>query len=781
MPGQSFYFDCNATTPTLPAASAAALEAMNTLYGNPSSAHVVGLQARHILEGTRKIAAEVVGSRTDQIIFTSGATEAIQTAIFSALEAAKDRGIRPERNRLLYGATEHKAVPEALQHWVKALSLPLEVVPLPVNERGQIRTEALLQQLPHALLLCTMAVNNDTGVIQDLAAIESEIHRSGSDVLWLVDCVQALGKQALKLGASRIDYAPFSGHKLYAPKGIGFLYKSDRAPLVPLIVGGGQERGLRSGTENLPGVAAFGAVLKHLVQSEGSPFQSRDQLLGLRTRVAEALRQAFPKVEFNTPFEISVPTTINFSVPGFSSKELMDLFDSAGIRLSAGSACSSASVKPSHVLDAMGVPEWRSVSALRLSFGPCTSSAEIEAGCRALLECAMALQNSCLLDTAGAFEAPDHLRDGVIQFRSGPTNSWVLSDRDSRSCIVIDPCDAVAERMEHYIRCQNLRVVAVLDTHSHADHVSIRPALQTILGDRMLSTKVDSLGWPEDLARSARLGEEPAQVIDLGADRFLARLPTPGHTDDSLALFFGRAAGRPAQIDPRSIEFLFSGDTILTGGLGRTNFSMSDPAALRRSLELISRTVASSTLICPAHDYNNSFATSLATETRENPLLSLALSSEASAEARFVERKREIDQELARLEKSFQGIVCGVSDAGPSARECNVAVSAAELRSLAGQGGSAQPLVIDVREPQEYTLSRDWESLGLLDPPRNVPLSRFVNLMHELMREGASGPDPAREIILLCRSGNRSLQAARSLRRLGFSRARSLDGGLALV
>src|SRR5690606_104457 len=138
--------------------------------------------------------------------------------------------------------------------------------------------------------------------------------------------------------------------------------------------------------------AAFSAVLVELLGEGRGAFASHARLSGFRDRLARELERAFPKVELNTPFEVSVPTTLNFSVPGFSSKELLDLFDSAGVRLSAGSACSSASAKPSHVLDAMGLPEWRSVSALRLSFGPCTTEAEIDRACRAIREAALALR-----------------------------------------------------------------------------------------------------------------------------------------------------------------------------------------------------------------------------------------------------------------------------------------------------------------------------------------------------------------------------------------------------
>lgn len=779
------YLDCNATTPTLPVAAKAALQAMQTLYGNPSSSHLVGLQAKAILETTRKLAADAVGAAQDRIIFTSGATEAIQTAVLSALQSARERGLGAGTT-VLYGATEHKAVPHALEHWVKALGLPYQVVELPVDERGLIRLDVLKHELPKAALLCTMAINNETGVIQDLDAIEKILldQTSAFETLWLVDCVQALGKIPLKLAHSRIDYAPFSGHKLYAPKGIGFLYATARAPLTPLIVGGGQEGGLRSGTENLPGVAAFGAVLALLNKSrtKTSTLRSHTELVDFRDQIVAALRHAFPKVEFNTPFEISVPTTVNFSVPGISSRELMNLFDSAGLRLSAGSACNSTSVNPSHVLDAMKLPEWRSTSALRLSFGPATTQDEIERGCQLIRESAMALQTSCLLEAPSGFDAPENLRDGVLHLRAGASNSWIVAHRDSRTCVVIDPCDTLADRIEHYIRCQNLALLAVLDTHSHGDHESVRPLLQKILADRISddTRRLDSLGWPESSEQVTLQNGAQAPALRLGpasdgASLVLARIATPGHTHDSHAFLLGTA--RQGRISKTDVQFTFCGDTILGGGLGRTNFSMSDPSALFHSLRELQAVLAPGTLLCPAHDYTNSFATTLEVEEKENPLLRLALQSEGTLDL-FVAKKREIDRELERLEQEFQGVVCGVSSPQACSTEVGVGLTLTELKQLQKKGHA--PIAIDVREPQEFSIFKGWEALGLSEPPRNVPLSRFANYMGELAATSAPGADLP-ELLLLCRSGSRSLQAAKSLRRLGLAKAWNLTGGMAFT
>jgi cysteine sulfinate desulfinase/cysteine desulfurase-like protein len=247
---------------------------------------------------------------------------------------------------------------------------------------------------PRAAMVCTMAANNETGAISDLDGIARVLRASGSKACWMVDCVQALGKLPLDLANTRIDYAPFSGHKLHAPKGIGILYVRDGAPYTPLMIGGGQEGGQRSGTENMAGIAALGAVLAAL--EEGTTFRTHAELAAMRDRLAAALRDAFPGIVFNAPFEHTLPTTLNVAVPGVSSKDLLDLFDAAGVRVSAGSACSAAKAAPSYVLDAMGLPLWRSGGAVRLSIGPLADDAFIDAACARIRRCGEALRTSPL-------------------------------------------------------------------------------------------------------------------------------------------------------------------------------------------------------------------------------------------------------------------------------------------------------------------------------------------------------------------------------------------------
>ena len=432
------YLDSNATNPVIAAAVDAARQAMEQDFGNPSSTHRAGQRARAVLEAVRTKAARALGAGDGRLMFNSGATEGIHTAVLSALAALRERRAAGQciGRWLLYGATEHKAVPESLAHWNRLLGLDLEILELPVDGEGRHDLSRLHALAPDCALVCTMAANNETGVVSDLAGIETVLAATDSPAYWMVDGVQALGKLPLNLAATRIDYAPFSGHKLYAPKGIGLLYVRAGAPFTPLMVGGGQEAGWRSGTENMAGIAALGAVLDGL--ENGRTLRSPSELATWRDELANALRAAFPGLQFNTPFDKALPTTLNFSVPGRTSAELLKLFDAAGVHVSAGSACSSSQSASSHVLQAMHLPRWRSDSAVRMSFGPLTATATIAAACDAIARCGEALatqppvSDHAIADTAAlqAFlrlhpeallidvrEAHEHATDGGVQIR----------------------------------------------------------------------------------------------------------------------------------------------------------------------------------------------------------------------------------------------------------------------------------------------------------------------------------------------------------------------------
>jgi len=220
-------------------------------------------------------------------------------------------------------------VPESLAHWNRVLCLDLDIVVLEVGQDGRHDLAQLRMLAPEAGLVCTMAANNETGVTSDLAGIEAAL--TDSAAYWLVDCVQALGKLGLALQRTRINYAPFSGHKLYAPKGIGMLYVRQGAPSTPLMVGGGQESDQRSGTENMSGVSALCEVLAAL--ESGALFSSEQKLEALHAQLVTSLSAAFRGIVFNAPSALALPTTINRYFLWLSSRKSLELFDAAELRV----------------------------------------------------------------------------------------------------------------------------------------------------------------------------------------------------------------------------------------------------------------------------------------------------------------------------------------------------------------------------------------------------------------------------------------------------------------
>jgi cysteine sulfinate desulfinase/cysteine desulfurase-like protein/glyoxylase-like metal-dependent hydrolase (beta-lactamase superfamily II)/rhodanese-related sulfurtransferase len=736
------YLDANATTPVLPEARAAALRAMAEDFGNPSSVHTTGLKARALMDRVRASARRVLGAPTGDLIFVSGATEGIQTAVLSALAALRARRDAPGAmpDLLLYGATEHKAVPEALQHWNVLLGLNLELRAIPVGRDGRHDLPWLRAHAARAGLVCTMAANNETGVVSDLDGIAEAL--AGSPALWLVDGVQALGKLPLRLAERRIDYAPFSGHKLYAPKGIGLLYVREGAPFTPLMMGGGQEGALRSGTENMAGIAALGAVLAAL--ESGDVLASADELQRHRERLSAALTQAFPGLVFNAPAALCLPTTLNFAVPGLSAKLLLDLFDAAGVRVSAGSACGASKAKPSFVLQAMGLPDWQCESAVRLSFGPAADAAFIERACAALRSCGEALRASCLApDSADATLPPARLNRFVV----AGACCYVLSDPASRSSVVIDPLPELSTQLQRWLGCHGHRVLAVLDTHSHGDHESSAPALRQALCrpvDR--ERPVDKLGWPQDV-----------DALLLGPLR-VCRLAVPGHTDDATAYLVHEEGHLVAA---------FVGDTVMPGALGRSDFPVSAPEAFADSLNRLLRAVGPRGLLLPGHDYDARLATTLACEREAQPLLGALWSEGLSAEA-FAARKAALEQGLGMTE--YQTVACGARIAATDEDTC-VTLDAEQAAALLTR--SAGTRVLDIREPYEQQVGPMPELVGT-GVLETVPQSALLDALPRWLAS-------AEPLLLICRSGNRSTQVARALRRLGRAQAWSLAGGMALA
>ncbi|MFK7766639.1 MAG: aminotransferase class V-fold PLP-dependent enzyme [Mariniblastus sp.] len=772
------YLDANATTPVLPAAAQEAHDAMEDLFGNPSSSHISGLRARFILESARDLVREVLGASDGQIVFTSGATEAIQMGIFSTLCDIREKrksagqGASSQRRKLLYMATEHKAVPQAIKHWNNLLGVDNEVLQIPVDSKGAPDLEFIKTHAATADLICTMSVNNETGVITDLDAVERTIRGENESVAWLVDAVQAVGKIKLNLSETTIDYASVSGHKIYAPKGIGLLYVRENAPLVPLLAGGGQEQGARGGTENLPGVAAIAAVMNKLVANESYTFANEEILKGYQTRLVDTLKQAFPTIEFNTPFEQSVSTTINFAVKGFPSKELLDLFDAAGIRVSSGSACGSA-VQRSYVLDAMGLPEWQSSGAIRLSFGPLTTETEINSACERIEQAGQALCESCLVVSSDANSIAGQELDGLIQLKNGSMCTWLLMDSKTKRCVVIDPFEELSERVETLIQCQKSKVVAILDTHAHVDHDSCRKMLLKVISEQALDSAhtSDELGWPDQADGECKLADgSSAPFMRISDDCVIAQTELPGHTLIGRAFLVGKLTG-DNQMETANIEFAFTGDTILMGGIGRTDFPCSSIEKMFESLHRLPKLLAPETLICPTHDYNNEFATTILAERDGNDFLNSILDGKIS-EAQFTEQKPTIDSGISDATNSE--LVCGLI------KTCDGADSSIELQKdqlkqffIEHQNS----LVIDVREPHEFSFAQDWTELGFDSPPENIPLTRLSGYLPQLLSTHRETP---REVIFLCRSGKRSGKAAEVARRIGIETACHISGGIAL-
>ena len=763
------YLDANATTPVLPAAAKAALEIMEDLFGNPSSSHIAGLRARSILNKARAAALGVLGAESGRIVFTSGATEAIQTAVLSAVCEIRGRKTVDGPRYLLYASTEHKAVPQSLRHWCSIQGMHHEILEIPVDVQGRLDLDFLSKYASHADLICTMAVNNETGVYQDLKLIEKTIRSANPNALWMVDSVQAVGKLDLKVSELSIDYAPASGHKLYAPKGIGFLYVREGAPFMPLLAGGGQESGARGGTENLPGVAALHAVLQAM---EDGLFNDHETMIGYRDRLIESLQEAFPKIVFNTPFEHAVPTTINFSVPGLSGKELLDLFDAADIRVSSGSACGSALVG-SFVLEAMGLPKWRTDGAIRLSFGPLIKANDVRTACRRISEVGQALRNSCLIVREDQLP-PSEPVTGIIQLKRDSMCSWIYLDAATSSAIIVDPFIELADRIETIIRCQGCRILAILDTHMHVDHESPRVELIERYSDLLAPGALteDPLGWPVPTG-SIKVGSgEDAPTITFGNDRIIARVELPGHTVVGCAYLLGKT--KDGTLAPAEVELAFTGDTILIGGIGRTDFGSSSMESLYHSVRSLPALLGPATVICPTHDYPNGFATTLESERRKNCFLQRLLDPLMPMTLEEFSKEKPVMDDGIDDESSCE-IVCG-NIAAPGKCQASLDVALEDREAFFRNHQDA--IIIDVREPQEFGFAQDWTHLGLRKPPLNVPLTRLAGYIQSLLAE--HDDLSSIEVICLCRSGSRSGKAAEALQRCGIEQAWSLSGGLAL-
>jgi len=366
------YLDHNATSP-LRAEARTAVEQAFAIGGNASSVHAAGRAARALVEDARLTVAALAGARPDEVIFTSGGTEADALALWGAVlgsldarAAEKNAGARI--TRLFISIIEHAAVlANATAVAERFAGLRLETIP--VRSNGAVDLDALrdgLREGKGRALVAVMAANNETGVIQRVDEVAALARAEGA--LVMSDAVQAAGKvKALP----DTDYLTFSAHKMGGPQGVGALIVKAGAPYAPLIVGGGQERGLRAGTQNIAGIAGFGAAVEAMSQQTISP--------ALRDRFEAGLREIAQEVIIFGADAPRLANTSNFSLPGIAAETALMALDLDGVMLSSGAACSSGKVKRSHVLAAMGVSDDVAGCALRASFGWNSTEADVEA------------------------------------------------------------------------------------------------------------------------------------------------------------------------------------------------------------------------------------------------------------------------------------------------------------------------------------------------------------------------------------------------------------------
>ena len=371
------YLDYQATTPTDPRVLAAMLPWFTEKFGNPHSTHGFGREAHDAVERARSQVAALIGADPREIVFTSGATESNNLAIKGAARFHRAM-LGSERDHIVTLATEHKCVLESCAA-LQAEGFSVDI--LPVREDGLVDPDALAAAIgPRTLLVSVMAVNNEIGTIQPLAEIGALCRARG--VLFHTDAAQAVGKIPLDVEAMKLDLMSISGHKLYAPKGIGALYvrRRPRVRLAPLIDGGGQERGLRSGTLAAPLCIALGEACA-IAQDEMIAEAAR--LKTLRQRFLDAIRHRLPDTRLNGDAEQRVAGNLNLHFPGIDAEILLETCPS--VAASTGSACSSASIEPSYVLRALGLDEAAARGSVRLGVGRFTTEAEIDFAADALI------------------------------------------------------------------------------------------------------------------------------------------------------------------------------------------------------------------------------------------------------------------------------------------------------------------------------------------------------------------------------------------------------------
>ncbi|MCO5387049.1 MAG: cysteine desulfurase NifS [Desulfosporosinus sp.] len=361
------YLDHSATTPVDPEVAAIMMTYYTEKYGNPSSVHGFGRETKQALEQARNQVAELIGAASREITFTSGGTEADNLAILGTAEALRKKG-----KHIITSCIEHHAVLETCEYLEKN---GFDLTVIPVDEEGIISVDEVRKAIrPDTILITVMHANNEVGSIQPIAEIGKLAKEHG--IVFHVDAVQSLGKIPINVEEMNVDLLTVSGHKIYGPKGVGALYVRKGVRIVPLIHGGGQERKRRSGTENMPGIIGFGKACELAGQRMADDAEKQ---IKLRDKLMNGIEERIEYVKVNGPVgEKRLPNNVNVSIRYVEGESLLLSLDMLGIAASSGSACTSGSLDPSHVLLGMGLIHEIAHGSLRFSLGRQNTEEEID-------------------------------------------------------------------------------------------------------------------------------------------------------------------------------------------------------------------------------------------------------------------------------------------------------------------------------------------------------------------------------------------------------------------
>ena len=365
------YLDNSATTRVCPEAAQAALRAMTEVYGNPSSTHTKGREAKQLLDASRKLVASAMGCTPAELIFTSCGSESDNWALLSGAEAMRRRG-----NHIITSAVEHDAIRKSAE---ELESRGYDVTYLKPDSTGSIPVEAVKNALrPDTILVSLMLVNNETGAINDISSVSGLLKSSGSQALLHTDAVQAFMKIPFTPKSLGADMISVSGHKIHAPKGIGALYVRSGLRLKPYIMGGSQEDGRRAGTEAMPQIAAFGEACRIAKENLA---ENAAKMAALRQLTIDTLTPAIPELQV---INGATPHILSISLPGWRSEVLMNFLEARGVYVSRSSACKKGA--RSHVLEAIGLDSRVIDGAIRIGLCRYNTEEDIRALCDGLIE-----------------------------------------------------------------------------------------------------------------------------------------------------------------------------------------------------------------------------------------------------------------------------------------------------------------------------------------------------------------------------------------------------------